>query len=42
LPQMYIKDGFYHRIVKTGKIDRDEVLQFIEDAIEEKLQKLEE
>jgi hypothetical protein len=36
---MYIKDGFYHRIVNIGKTDRDEVLQFIEDAIDEKLQR---
>jgi len=37
MPQIYVKDELYHQIVGTGRVERHDVLRFIEEAIEEKL-----
>jgi hypothetical protein len=37
MPQVYIKDSLYHRIVGSGLLTRTGILQFIEEAVEEKI-----
>ena len=37
MPQVYIKDSLYHRIVGSGLLTRTGVLHFIEEAVEEKI-----
>ena len=37
MPQVYIKDSLYHKIVGSGLLTRTGILHFIEEAVEEKI-----
>lgn len=37
MPQVYIKDSLYHKIVSSGLLTRAGILHFIEEAVKEKI-----
>ena len=37
MPQVYIKDSLYHKIVGSGLLTRISILRFIEEAVEAKI-----